>query len=580
MITIPHLAPRAVDLRSGGRFLLGLAVQQRRQLTASGVVAIIWMLGVAAAPMVLGWTIDAGVLARDGSALFRGSLALLVLGLVTAALGTLLHRLSVALWLRVALGAERLAGYHIADHGPAVTASTTTGEVVETAGPDTHRIGQLFETVPRALAAVVTYPVVAAVVLRLDLLAGLWVAIGMPVTTLALAWLVRPLQARERQQRQAIGQLAALGADTAAGLRVLRGIGGEPQFVERYRQGSQDVRRKGVRVAGARALIELARVALPGSFVAVLIWLGAEGVMSGRMTPGELVTLYGSAAYLRLPLDTATELLFYLIGARIGAERIVALLRRRESAQCGQLEAMPPAGSELLDPASGAQLMPGRLTALVSAVPDEASTIADRMAGLTPGEGPGPLLGGIPLDRLPSALVRQRIQLNEAEPRLFSGTLRQQIDPFGRHRDDEIVAAVAAADAIDVLDALPEGLATQVEERGRGFSGGQRQRICLARALLADPEVLVLAEPTSAVDARTEARMANRLRARRSGRTTLVTTASPLLLQECDRVLFLDGARVAAEGTHRQLLANARYRQVVAREMTGMDELNGEEGYR
>jgi ABC-type multidrug transport system fused ATPase/permease subunit len=117
------------------------------------------------------------------------------------------------------------------------------------------------------------------------------------------------------------------------------------------------------------------------------------------------------------------------------------------------------------------------------------------------------------------------------------------------------------------MEALPDGLATEVEERGRSFSGGQRQRLVLARALVADPEVLVLDEPTSAVDAHTEARIADRLRARRQGRTTVVCTTSPLLLDRADRVALVVDGRVVAEGRHRELIhAEPRYRAVVTRE--------------
>jgi ABC-type multidrug transport system fused ATPase/permease subunit len=121
-----------------------------------------------------------------------------------------------------------------------------------------------------------------------------------------------------------------------------------------------------------------------------------------------------------------------------------------------------------------------------------------------------------------------------------------------------------------VLDPLPDGLDSVVEERGRSFSGGQRQRLTLARALLTEAPTLVLVEPTSAVDAHTEARIAERLRSHRSGRTTVVMTASPLLLDQVDHVLFLQGGELAAEGTHRELLATSRdYRRAVVR---GEDE--------
>jgi ABC-type multidrug transport system fused ATPase/permease subunit len=125
---------------------------------------------------------------------------------------------------------------------------------------------------------------------------------------------------------------------------------------------------------------------------------------------------------------------------------------------------------------------------------------------------------------------------------------------------------VDAAAAQDVLEALPAGLDSQVEERGRSFSGGQRQRLSLARALLTEAPTLVLVEPTSAVDAHTEAAVAARMREHRAGRTTVVMTASPLVLDQADHVVLLAGGRVAAEGSHRELLARSRaYRRTVVR---------------
>jgi ABC-type multidrug transport system fused ATPase/permease subunit len=168
---------------------------------------------------------------------------------------------------------------------------------------------------------------------------------------------------------------------------------------------------------------------------------------------------------------------------------------------------------------------------------------------------------------LPLATVRRRIVVSEADPVLFAGTLRHELDPWGRASGDaDILRAVSVANAEDILEALPEGLEAPVEERGRSFSGGQRQRLVLARALLSGAEVLVLVEPTSAVDAHTEARIAGRLRAAREGQTTVVVTTSPLVLDRADRVVLLRDGRVAADGRHRALLRDdAAYREIVTR---------------
>ena len=145
-------------------------------------------------------------------------------------------------------------------------------------------------------------------------------------------------------------------------------------------------------------------------------------------------------------------------------------------------------------------------------------------------------LGGVPLTQLRRREVRERIVVSDTGATLFSGRLADRLDVGGR---GGLEGALATASADDILDGLPDGLETEVAERGRSFSGGQRQRLVLARALTADPEILVLVEPTSAVDAHTEARIAERLRAHRAGRTTVVTTSSPLMLDAVDEVAYL-----------------------------------------
>ncbi|HET8680469.1 MAG TPA: ABC transporter ATP-binding protein, partial [Micromonosporaceae bacterium] len=167
------------------------------------------------------------------------------------------------------------------------------------------------------------------------------------------------------------------------------------------------------------------------------------------------------------------------------------------------------------------------------------------------------------LDR---ATVRGLVLVADNDARLFTGPLRAQLDPRGTASDARLAAVLEAASATDIVAALPEGLDTEVAERGREFSGGQQQRLRLARALLADPPALVLVEPTSAVDAHTEARIAARLGLVRRGRTTVVCTTSPLMLDRADHVAYVEGGQVVAEGTHRQLLMEEpRYAATVTR---------------
>ncbi|KIF07619.1 ABC transporter permease, partial [Streptomyces sp. RSD-27] len=209
--------------------------------------------------------------------------------------------------------------------------------------------------------------------------------------------------------------------------------------------------------------------------------------------------------------------------------------------------------------------------------------LAERLGGhaVHPGDGagapPSALLGGVALDGLALDAARRLVLVQDKEPVLLSGTLRELFDVPASGAVPP-PAALAAAQCGDVLDALlqaaPDGvddaMDARITERGRSLSGGQRQRLALARSLVTDPEVLVLDEPTSAVDAHTEARIADGVAALRAGRTTVVLASSPLLLDRADRVVLVHGGRAVAAGTHRELLrAERRYRAVVTREPDG-----------
>ena len=475
------------------------------------------------------------------------------------------HRYAVFNWLQASFRMAQVVSHHSARSGPAVRGRLSTGEVVATVSNDAMRAGGAFDITARLSGALVAYVVVAFILLSASVVLGLVVLLGVPVLVLLLGFVIKPLQTRQRHQRDEVGKLTALGADTAAGLRVLRGIGGEQAFYDRYRDRSQEVRFAGVRVALPQSTLDAAQVFVPGIFVVLVTWLGARYAVSGQIDVGELVAFYGYAAFLVLPLRTAAEAVDKITRAYVGARQMLQVLTVEPHVSDPESPAdEPPAGVPLVDERSGLVVEPGLVTCIVSSWPQESTAIADRLGRF--GSGEGVLLGETPLEELRINAVRRRIVVSEADPVLFAGTLRSELDPWGRADDEEILQAISIANAEDVLDALPEGLDADIDERGRSFSGGQRQRLVLARALLADPEVLVLVEPTSAVDAHTEVRIARRLRDARAGRTTVIVTTSPLVLDQADKVVLIQGGRVVAEGTHRELLTDRPdYRETVTR---------------
>jgi ABC-type multidrug transport system fused ATPase/permease subunit len=297
----------------------------------------------------------------------------------------------------------------------------------------------------------------------------------------------------------------------------------------------------------------------------VVVWIGARYAVAGTITPGELVAFYGYSAFLMIPLRTATEYANKVIRGRVAAARICRVLALEPEVTAPAHPAPAPApGSDLVDTRTGLVVRPGRLTAIVSELPDESAELADRLGMAHAPVDDDVRLGGVPLTSLDPADVRERIVVSDTGALFFSGRLGDGLDLTGR---GDVRRALETASAGDILEALDAGLDTLVAERARTFSGGQRQRLVLARALAVDPEILVLVEPTSAVDAHTEARIAARLRDHRAGRTTVVTTSSPLMLDAADTVAFLDGGRIVAVGTHADLLGTSpAYRRVVTRE--------------
>jgi ABC-type multidrug transport system fused ATPase/permease subunit len=561
---LPLDHPGTADHRSPGRFLWWLILGQWHTMLAGMLFGVAWMAAQAVMPAIIGLAIDQGISGRDTGALVKWTLALLGVGLLQAAAGIMRHRFAVTNWLTGAYRTVQLVARQAVHLGATLPKRVATGEVVAIGTNDLSHLGNALEITGRASGAVVSFLVVAVLLLRTSTTLGLVVLVGVPVLLIAIGPLLKPLQRRNLAQREMMGELANLATDIVSGLRVLRGIGGERVFHDRYVRDSQKVRAAGVRVGRLQSLLDAAQVFLPGIFVVLVVWLGARFAVQGRISPGELVAFYGYAAFLMIPLRTATEFANKWIRGFVAARRVCRVLSLEpEVTDPETAYAEPPVGAELVDVQSGLRVPSGAVTAVVSDPPDDSAAVADRLGRYAEGEV---RWGDVPLSGLPRAVVRRRIVVSDTASTLFSGALGEQLDIRDRG-PAAVERALCTASAEDILEALPDGMNTAVTERGRSFSGGQRQRLVLARVLAADPEILVLVEPTSAVDAHTEARIAGRLAAQRAGRTTVVTTTSPLLLDRVDHVAFLREGEVVAFGRHRDLLRDVpEYRAVVTRE--------------
>ncbi|HCX85717.1 MAG TPA: ABC transporter ATP-binding protein [Micrococcales bacterium] len=561
MLELHRPFPDRAPTRGAGRYLGWVAARQPALLAACVGFGIVNALTQAIAPYILGRAIDDGLGHGFGPELWTWCGVLLGVWVIRAANSAISHRADVAAWLRACLGTVGLLDRTVTRSGESLRRTVPTGEVLATVASDAPRIAEVYAFAGRFVGSLVAYVVVAAILMSSSVPLGVAVLLGIPLVAGLLALVVRPLQKRQAEHREQNGRLTTLGSDTVAGLRVLRGIGGEDVFAARYAQQSQRVREAGVRVAGTQSILDSLQTLLPGLFLAGVIWYGARLAVAGEIQPGELVAFYGYAAYLTNPLSSATQGVSILTRARIAVARVQRVLTvTPRTSDEGTTDRPLPRRGDLVDPASGLTVAPGTFVALVSADPDASAEVATRLGRFDDADpAPSPTLGGVRLREVPLDRVRERVVVSEATPTLFTGVLAEELDvrATGAPDLDRVAAALAVADAGDVLDSVPDGLAGRLEEKGRSLSGGQRQRVALARALLTEAEVLVLVEPTSAVDAHTEERIAASLRQAREGRTTVVVTASPLVLDKADEVVLLEGPRVRARGTHHSLMHDA-----------------------
>ncbi|MER6481451.1 ABC transporter ATP-binding protein [Streptomyces filamentosus] len=573
---LPYADPGVPDVRSGTRFLVWLGRMQLGGQVRSLLWGLLLQLSIAGLPVGVGLAVQA-VVDRDGGGLALGCGVVAALGCGIAVGDTMLHRTAVTNWITAAARVQQLLARRTAELGSLLTRRVAAGEVVAVSTGDVEKIGWFVEAFSRFAAAVLTLLAVCVGLVVYEPALGLVVAVGVPALALAALPLLPRATRRADTQREKAGKATELASDTVAGLRVLRGIGGEELFLGRYRAASQEVRRAAVRSARMWALIAAVQVLLPGLLLIAVVAYGAGLVLDGRITVGALVTVYGAVALTHHPLRNVEEIAMAYAFSRPSARRaarVLALARvTGPAADAGDRKA----SGDLYDPLTGLIAPAGLLTAVVCGDPDAAGRLAERLGGhpAEPGDDHVSVrLGGVPLDELSLDAARTAVLVQDKEPVLLSGTLRELLDvpASGAVRPED---ALSAAQCGDVLDALAQAsvdgdgdpMRTRITERGRSLSGGQRQRLALARSLVTDPEVLVLDEPTSAVDSHTESRVAAGVRKLRAGATTVVLASSPLLLDLADRVVLVHEGRAVAHGTHRELLAGEpRYRAVVTRE--------------
>lgn len=454
------------------------------------------------------------------------------------------------------------------------------GELLSISSGDADETAYLLDYVPRMVGAVVATIACGAVLLTIDLPLGLMVLIGVPVVMAALQ-VTAPIIARRVEDQQAeIGRATALATDLISGHRPLQGIGAQRNAAARYRVASRrslSATLRAARIESAHAGAAAAAGALTAMAVAVVAGYFA---ITGTLSLGQLITVIGLAQFLVEPFSVLAIMPSSVAEARASANRVANVLASpsRHGARTTPLDPEQATRGGLIvrdgthASLSGLSLevLPGEFVAVLTADSRDGTALMDLLSGQERAPESGTVLvNGRRIGELHYGERRRNLLVEHHQGDLFSGTLGSNLTISGESADSAAVhRALEASCALDVIELYTDGLNHPVVERGASLSGGQRQRWTLARALAADPDVLVLHDPTTAVDAVTEHAIADGIHRLRSAqhRTTIVLTSSPALLAAADRVVLISEGRVQGEGTHGDLVdAHSRYRELVAR---------------
>ncbi|MBF4636253.1 ABC transporter ATP-binding protein [Agreia pratensis] len=551
-----------------GKDIVRRTIRRNRGDVAVGTVLIcLHQLAETSVAVVIGLLIDQGVAPGRVPGIIGAVAALaLVFLIITVSYQAGMRRLNVALQNEAHHLRMEVSDKALSPQG--MRTALSRGELLTVSSTDAEQAAWFLDLFPRAIAALAAITATAVALILVDLTLGAVILVATPVF-FVLARLAAPLiTARTVRQQSRVAQATALAGDLISGLRSIKGIGGEAAAFRRYGSASSLALSAALSTNRSMAVQRGLTVTMSGLAAAAIASTAGWYALTGRITAGELVTVVGLAQFIIEPLTTLSGLPATAAKARGSAERVAevltaaALLPGGSASVTGQpslrLDAVhhgPLTGLDL-------EAHSAEITAVYAHDSADGAALAAILSGRTAPDtyqGIVKICGIEPSSATPDAL-RQHHIAEPHEANLFSGSIRSNITADAETVDEmRLTEALRASAADQVVALFPEGLGHRVTDRGRNLSGGQRQRLALARALYSDAPVLVLHEPSTAVDSITEQRMADGIRELRATddlarHVTVVITGSPALLAMADRVIVLRNGRATTAGRHQDLL--------------------------
>jgi ATP-binding cassette subfamily B protein len=590
-------APESLGPSRNGWRLIGATL--RRQwvgLLIGVVVGLCWTAAKVSVPYLIKEAIDNGIETGDVDAIIRWSVIIGIAGLI-AALFTGLRRywaFRESRWAEADLRDRMFA--HIQRLHFAFHDRTQTGELMSRANTDLQQIQNFVVLIPLTISNAVTVLAVTVILFLMDPVLTLLALGSLPfVNVLGKRFSTRLHPEVMGIQRES-AEVASVVEETVSGVRVVKGFGAEPFQAARLRTEADDVYDVSMRAARVRARFMPALELLPNIGLILVLGYGGHQVIEGSLSLGSLVAFNAYVVLLIWPLRMLGMIIAQAQRAAASGERVHEVLDadpRIVDSKCAvDLPRRPggPGHGIETDEALGRvdydgvtfsygaggtipvldgfslSIPPGQSVALVGPTGCGKTTVARLLPRFYEIDGGSIRIDGVEVRDARLHDLRRAIGLVFEDTFLFSDTIGDNIafaDPDAPV--EQIERAARLAGAHDFITEFPDGYGTIIGERGFSLSGGQRQRIAIARAILADPRVLILDDATSSVDPTKEHEIRDALAEVMRGRTTIVIAHRPATIALADRVVLLEQGRIIAEGTHTELLAtDAAYRRVLA----------------